>query len=142
MVVTRADTGETITVQNQFLSSGWGLEKIQFDDGTIWDRTYLTANSTFVGTSGAETINGTGGDDLMYGLAGNDTLQGSSGSDTYLHRSGSGNDIINDSGNASDTDTLRLIGVTASNASLSHSGSYDMVVIRADTGETITVQNQ
>ena len=143
LIVQRGDTGEAITLQYQYLSPNYGIERVLFDDGTSWDRSYIMTNAAIRGTSAAETLNGTGDADTLDGLGGNDTLQGNSGSDTYLHRAGSGNDIIYDYdfGSSSDVDALRLLGVSPSSVTLSRT-SDDLVVTRSDSGEAITVRYQ
>ncbi|MGX7743990.1 S8 family serine peptidase [Rhodopseudomonas parapalustris] len=62
-----ASTGEQITLYNQLLF-GYGIEIIEFEDGTSWDRTYIAAvaagdhaptSATFTGASVAEnSVNG------------------------------------------------------------------------------------
>ena len=141
LYITINATGQRINDRDHFWSGARGVDQIVFADGVVWDRAAIAQNAPITGTNAAETINGTSDADILDGLGGNDTLQGNNGSDTYLHRAGSGNDLIYDFGSSGDTDTLRLIGVGASNVSLTRSG-YDVIVQRGDTGEAITVQYQ
>ncbi len=72
-----------------------GIDVIQFDDGTSWNRTQIegavvSAITAVNGTSSAETLNGTAGRDNVFGSGGNDSIGGGAGHD--LLRGGSGND--------------------------------------------------
>ncbi len=98
-------TGETITVKDQFLAdSRWGIERISFSDGVVWDLARINAlgNSTAItfGTANADSFAGTANADFYSGEAGNDTLGGAAGADTLL--GGAGNDSLN-GGSGSDT---------------------------------------
>jgi Ca2+-binding RTX toxin-like protein len=89
-------SGQDVRVRDQFASgwqSYWGIEKIEFADGSSWDRNAISANIWTVGTDGADTMNGTSGNDRLHGLGGNDTLNGGAGNDTL--NGGGGNDWLN-----------------------------------------------
>ncbi|MDX2085750.1 MAG: calcium-binding protein [Candidatus Melainabacteria bacterium] len=75
-----------------------GIERIVFDNGTIWD---LTKGLTMTDTDDAhylegfatnDILDGRGGDDVIYGLAGNDVLRGGTGHDNLT--GGDGNDVL------------------------------------------------
>ena len=78
------------------LGTYYGIERIEFADGTSWDPAAITANAWYRGTTSAETITGSGYNDVIFGDLGNDTLQGAGGGDVYVYRSGDGADVIND----------------------------------------------
>ncbi|CAA2105877.1 Serralysin B [Methylobacterium bullatum] len=74
------------------------LEKVAFDDGTVWD---LTRGFAFTGTTGADRMDGSdfgdtlsalAGNDILYGYNGNDTLVGGAGKDGIV--GGAGNDTL------------------------------------------------
>jgi Ca2+-binding RTX toxin-like protein len=100
LLLTLQNTGEVITIQNQFTSGNqYLLNAIEFADNTIWNATTF-AQKVLQGTAGADnirgfatddTINGLNGNDYLYGLEGNDILDGGTGQD-YLF-GGIGNDI-------------------------------------------------
>ena len=78
-----AGSNDRVEIVNYFSGGGNGIDKIQFDSGTSWDRTFI--DSLFVsGTSGKDTLNGTANNDWISGGAGNDTMTGGTGSDTYV----------------------------------------------------------
>ena len=78
-----AGSNDRVEIVNYFSGGGVGIDKIQFDGGTSWDRTFI--DSLFIsGTSGKDTLNGTANNDWISGGAGNDTMAGGTGSDTYV----------------------------------------------------------
>ncbi|MDT2021207.1 calcium-binding protein [Methylocella sp. CPCC 101449] len=87
-------TNEIIQVNKQFYSEteNWGIEKIQFANGTEWDLATINANANTGGTSGDDVITGTAGDDILDGGAGDDTIDGGDGNDVII--GGEGNDTL------------------------------------------------
>ena len=63
-----------------------------------------------IGNDADNTLQGLGGDDTLYGGGGNDVLDGGAGSDGYVYLYGDGDDVISDSGPATDVDELLLAG--------------------------------
>ncbi|MBX8505522.1 calcium-binding protein [Pseudomonas lijiangensis] len=104
LIVQIHETGETLRIRSHFSaeSSNWSyaIDQLQFADGTVWDRTQITA-SLLNGTEGNDTITGYDTADTLSGLAGNDTLYGRNGNDVL--DGGEGRDTLN--GEAGD-DTL------------------------------------
>ncbi|UYY60315.1 hypothetical protein LZ586_12190 [Sphingomonas sp. S2-65] len=116
LVLSFGQAGGSITLDNQFYGGReWGIDLVQFADGTAWDAAYL--NAAFFasqGTSAAETIDGSGqgetingyagddvlngwqGNDVLIGGLGNDRLVGHEGDDTFVYAAGDGDDVIND----------------------------------------------
>ncbi len=111
LVVTLADSGETIRIVGQFeaVLRSWaaqrGIEQIAFGDGTIWDRAEMQSRSgvftptyavtgtgdpdTLTGDFGDNALSGLAGDDLLLGLQGNDRLVGGAGADRMFGGDGS-----------------------------------------------------
>ncbi|RVU10876.1 RTX toxin [Rhizobium sp. RMa-01] len=148
LTITINATGEVITVQKQFLSDGyWGIEKIEFSDGTSWDREAILEIGAFGGdidhdgTNGNDTLHGDDGDEVYRGGLGDDTLIGDRGSDTYLYSAGDGNDIIDEESWPNNVDTLWFTDLNAADVSAAHVGT-DLKITVLSTGDVITVKNQ
>jgi Ca2+-binding RTX toxin-like protein len=137
--------GAKITVQDQYYSTtqNWGIEKIEFADGTAWNLAQILANAPFRGTSGNDTLltNSVGADTIVGGL-GNDYMCGASGSDIYVYAHGDGDDAIDDeSGSTTEIDVLRLVGFTSSEIAITRD-TRDLFITDSATGSVITVQYQ
>ncbi|MGH8487576.1 MAG: calcium-binding protein [Gammaproteobacteria bacterium] len=91
-------TTDQLTLQNYFVAgSAYKVEKVQFDDGTMWDMALL-GSAAIMGTAAANTLSGSADADLIQGLEANDTLSGNAGND--IMQGGADNDTISDtSGN-------------------------------------------
>ncbi|MBL8339709.1 MAG: putative Ig domain-containing protein, partial [Rhodoferax sp.] len=94
LVLGHAMGQDQITVTGWFAGVGQQIERIQFEDGTVWDPAYVAAHLTVpaTGTPGADSLTGTEGYDLLFGEAGNDRLAGLAGADWL--RGGAGNDTL------------------------------------------------
>ena len=145
LVVNVLSSGDTITVKSQFTSPTdfWGIEQIQFANGTVLDKAAIKAAalSLVLGTNGSETLTGTSDADLVNGLGGNDTLQGGNGGDTYLYGVGSGTDVISESSANTGIDNIKLVGLNASDVEFMRWANNLYITINA-TGERIQVDNQ
>ncbi|WP_339762041.1 calcium-binding protein, partial [uncultured Hoeflea sp.] len=137
-------TGHIITLDEQFFSSSahWGIEQIEFADGTVWDRTQIKDNSWIRGTAANDTLYGTSNDDTFAGGLGDDTVNSGAGSDTYVYASGDGNDYIDDeSGSTTNVDILKLTDLNADDVTLSRSGVHARILVNS-TGHIITLDEQ
>jgi hypothetical protein len=143
LIVTDNATGEAITVRFEFpdVAVGNGIERIAFDDGTVWNRATINATAVTYGTNGNDRINAGSDPQIFDTLAGDDTVFGGGNGDTFLDRPQSGNDVFNENGNAGETNTLRMIGVAPANVRLDRNGN-DLVVERLDSGKSTTVSFQ
>ncbi|MBB2791698.1 UNVERIFIED_ORG: Ca2+-binding RTX toxin-like protein [Rhizobium pisi] len=140
-------TGSAITVWQQFSSQSdfAGLERIEFADGSSWDRSVIMAAESggeINGTSGNDTLNGTSGDDVFNGGLGNDRLYGAGGTDVYIYSSGDGSDYIDDEATEPNSvDTLRFTDINASDISVARNGvNLDITVLA--TGDVVTIDEQ
>jgi len=134
-------TGETITLQGQFIDGDKIIENLTFDDGSIIN---LSAISEWRGDEANNDIDGTSGSDTIIGNAGDDTLGGYKGDDTYVWQSGDGNDLIRETNtNISGTDTLSFTGgITLADLDIYGTTGSDVNITYIPTGETITIDNQ
>ena len=104
--------------------AGLKIEQIVFADRTMTgvpicknpcDGT--TGNDLLIGkdtNTSIETINGRAGNDRIIGNRGPDALNGAAGSDNYAFTSGFGMDTLNDTGPATETDTVDFSKIPAS----------------------------
>lgn len=139
-----AATGHVIKLDEQLYSdvSNYGIDKIDFANGSSWNRTDIASNAWYRGTAGNDTLTGSNGNDVFQGKAGDDTLNSSLGSDTFVYASGDGNDVINEDGySTSEIDVLGLTNIDSNEVTLSRSGVHVTFLITA-TGETITLDEQ
>lgn len=80
------------------------IEKIVFDDGTIWSNADIKAFAV-----GGYALNGGSGADTLTSSALDDTLKGSTGNDSYVYDLGDGRDVIFD-GDLQGTNDVLLLG--------------------------------
>ncbi|MBK7897914.1 MAG: hypothetical protein IPJ99_00305 [Betaproteobacteria bacterium] len=142
------DTGEWIRINDFYTGSSRQNDRLEFGDGTVWDRATLLAQVVNVtggtgndylagrnggpnalsGLEGNDTLQGGDGTDVLYGGVGTDTLYGNAGNDTL--DGGAGDDTLE--GNAgSDTFVFR------------RGGGHDRVTINETLGtrtETIRLE--
>ncbi|MGO7153186.1 calcium-binding protein [Rhizobium leguminosarum] len=147
--ITVLATGDVITIDEQWydVSGYWGFEKIEFADGSSWNRSDIMAIGAtpvgpITGTAGNDTLSGTSGADTFIGGRGNDRMLGGQGADVYVYTSGDGTDYIDDEANESDAvDTLRFTDINASDISVARNGvNLDITVLA--TGDVITLDEQ
>lgn len=141
LLITINTTGEIIKSEYQFLGSGYGIERVEFGDGTVWSKAQLEALAWYRGTAGNDTLTGTSGADTFYARDGNDRLTGGGGSDRYYFGTGFGNDVIFDSGNAIDVDTLKLTDLNQGDVTVERKGSDLLIKVNA-TGQTLKSEYQ
>ncbi|MDB5579874.1 MAG: hypothetical protein JWR80_5050 [Bradyrhizobium sp.] len=136
-------TGQQIGINNQFWDGhdDYGIERIAFGDGTVWDRTRIAKEAWIVGDANNNNLEGGGLGETFVGHAGNDNLTGRGGSDEYRYASGDGSDWINDQGATSDVDVLRLTNLNPANVTLTRDGVH-LYVRDTATGQQIGVNNQ
>ena len=140
---------DSITVDEQFYSpvDWWGIEIIQFADGTTMDRNQILAavtnpQVTVQGTSGNDALAGNWGNDVIRGGLGNDTLLGSAGNDTYIYSSGDGSDDLDDeAGFIGNYDVLLFTDINRGDVTFARNGVHLEITVTA-TGHVITVDEQ
>jgi Ca2+-binding RTX toxin-like protein len=136
-------TGHEIRVGYHFAGSwrsDWGIEKIEFADGTSWDLNAIGANLWVKGTTGNDNLGGSDRGERVFGDLGNDILNGWWGDDIYLYRSGDGSDVISESVSTWG-DVLRFTDLNASDVTLRSDGTHLYIKVNA-TGHEIRVDNQ
>ena len=145
LLVTVKATGRVITVSGNFNSSdNDGIQRVQFADGTVWDRSRIVAEAPYRAGAADVTITAQDGDATMVAGSGNDVFTAGSGANTgnvtYVYAAADGNLAINDHRNAgiTPTNTLVLSDLNAGDVVFSRSGANLLVTVTA-TGKVITV---
>ena len=126
-------------------NSFFGIEKIEFNDGSSWDEATMVAN---IRTDDNDIIFGQNGNDTIEGGKGDDTLYGRLGDDTYIFNRGDGKDTIFDDygtkygDSNSGNDTLKFgEGITTDDV-IFYMDEANLVVDYANSDQvTITSQN-
>ncbi|MBY5420928.1 calcium-binding protein, partial [Rhizobium leguminosarum] len=130
----------------------YGIEKIQFDDGTIWDAAVLRQKSVYAGaTDGNDTLTGTTASGDFGGGKGDDVLNAGGGNDNYIYRRGDGFDRINEDANSGAADRITFVDITKDEVVLhrvgndlyieipeTHTGAADsgLIMVRGTLGST------
>jgi Ca2+-binding RTX toxin-like protein len=157
--VTIVPTGEAILIDERFqnVGYGYGIERIVFSDGVIWNledilqRARLNGDAAantltgsvyqdnFYGLEGNDTLNGSDGNDLLVGGLGNDGLNGGNGGDTYVWTKGEGSDTIGDTGaSLAEVDILHLTNATAADIDLYRQSNSNNLRVVVSTGPGTT----
>ncbi len=135
-------TGQESRIDNQFYSDAtYGVEQIQFADGTVWDRTAIQQAAWIRGNGNYNELYGSDSADTFEGNGGGDYMAGGNGSDTYRYTSGDGGVRINEAGSANDTDVLKLTNLTAADVSFRRDGSH-LYMRDVATGQESRIDNQ
>ena len=170
--VTRSDTDlvfsiigtdDRITVSSYFsgsVASGYVIDQVKFNDGTLWTKADIQAKAVQPGTSagetlyggeGNDTVSGGGGDDWVYGGTGDDVidggtgrdlLSGEAGNDTYVFGRGYGADEIdNRDASVGKLDRIQLAAGVAASDVLLRRQDDSLVLTIAGTQDNLTVDN-
>ncbi|MBY3425447.1 hypothetical protein HFN86_35625 [Rhizobium laguerreae] len=139
-------TSDVITLDEQWYDDQayWGFEKIEFADGTSWNRETIMAiqEGPIYNGPGNGTVQGTDGDDIIDCGPGDDRLEGGAGTDIYVYSLGDGTDYINDEASEAEAiDTLRFTDLNAADISAFRKGVNLEITILA-TGDVITIDEQ
>ena len=144
-------TGESVTIANGIyngLSFDGGVERIEFDDGTVWESTSrfanfaLRAQAVRQGDNTSEVILGGTIAEQFNGGAGDDILEGGKGDDTYIFRLGDGHDrIVENTNGGSDRLILEALNPDDVVVTMGVNGSYDVKISTLITGESVTIES-
>src|SRR5690606_16690852 len=150
-----ADTGERLTLKNQFKLTSTvlfgdyyydGVEEIRFADGSVWDMEQLSRKLLLQArTDGDDTIYGFDFNDVLDGGAGNDRLEGGIYGDRYVFAAGYGHDVIFDHSAEfllpPGRDMLDRFGINFDDIRISRAGE-DLTFTLKSTGESVTLEHQ
>jgi Ca2+-binding RTX toxin-like protein len=157
LVITVLATGDTITVEGQYArpafippwavgsQPGYGIEDIQFADGTIYEAGQI-ALEIGKGTNGNDLLVGSHREDALRGLKGNDTVQGGDSGDIYYYWLGDGQDVFQDVRTdvyAAGTDAMFLLGgIMSDNVTLSRVAKSPDIKLTFSDGGSILLKDQ
>ncbi|MDX8503314.1 calcium-binding protein [Mesorhizobium sp. VK4C] len=133
------DAGQITLVASGANYAQNGIETVQFDDGTIWNKDILRQMSLTTGsTNGDDVLNGTNASETFQPGLGNDTMNGGLGNDTYIYHRGDGNDIINEANDyyyMGGIDTLILNDVDPSSVTFDLAANRDLILVIAESAQ-------
>ncbi len=121
------------------LEAGGGIDRITFDDGTVWTAAELRAR--FEASYGSSRVEGTSGADTLRGGDG-DTVYGGTGGDTYRYERGDGAVEIFDEGPSTDVDTLSFGPGIDPDALTVRQGGGDLVLGAGAFGDVVTLRGR
>ncbi len=135
-------TGQESRIDNQFYSdTTYGVEQIQFADGTTWNRSAIQQAAWIRGSSNYNELYGSDLAETFEANGGGDYMAGGNGSDVYRYSSGDGGVRVNEAGSANDTDILKLTDLNASDVSFRRDGSH-LYMREIATGQESRIDNQ
>jgi Ca2+-binding RTX toxin-like protein len=131
----------TLTFENWFQGPGNQVERVVFDDGTVWTaaetqslRLLGTEGSDYIvgseyserieGRGGNDILDGRGGDDVLVGGEGMDWMQGGTGNDVYLLGNVPGPDVVADVADESGGNQVVLSSYLSSEIQLSYQSVF------------------
>ncbi|TCM07353.1 calcium-binding protein [Sphingomonas sp. PP-CC-3G-468] len=166
MILSFATSSGSITLENQLLGGrSWGIDAVQFADGTSWDvqqlnAAYFAARATgaddiiegswradnITGGAGNDLLRGNGDSDVLDGGAGDDRLEGGEGDDTYLYAADGGDDVVSEYTNYWGSYNVLVLGngILATDIGFARSAAdgSDMVLQFGGAGGSVTLDNQ
>jgi len=122
------------------LLSGWyyGIQQVQFADGTTWSRSQLI-NAATTGTPADDTLYGSSRGDVFDGKGGNDREIGNGGGDTFLFNTGYGSlEVSEFDYNPSNVNVLKLgPGISAASTIVTADNAGNVIVQDGTSGDRI-----
>ena len=138
------NTADRLIIEDQFYSSSYGIDQIQFADGTVISRADLNALTLPETIPGDDTLLGDDAENILGDANGNDILQGGRGDDIYIFNRGHGQDTIEEDylGFNSYYDTVKFgTGLTPETMRIIRKGD-DLVFIVPNSSDRLTIKNQ
>lgn len=142
LVLTDGIAGDQITLDSFMYNGSYGVQTVQFADGTTWNRQQLLQMAT-TGTAGDDKLYGTSGADVFDGKGGNDYVRGGGGGDTFIFNAGYGKLEIDeyDSGSAPHNVLQLGAGISASSVTVKTSSNSGIVLTDGIAGDQITLDS-
>ncbi len=140
------DGGDQVKLDSELGGGYYGVQSVQFADGTTWTKAQLIAMAT-TGTSGADKLYGTSGSDTFDGkgapAGSQDYEQGNGGGDVFIFNAGYGHlEISEDAGYGhNSTATLLLSNINAAQVSVSNDSSGNIYLTDGVSGDQVKIDN-
>jgi Ca2+-binding RTX toxin-like protein len=135
-------SGDMVTLDDLLTNNHYGVQQMQFADGTVWTRSQLVDAET-TGTSAADKLYGSTGADMFDGKGGNDEAIGGGGNDTFVYNQGYGSLEINEhditTSNVSDL-TLGA-GIVSSSVVVTGDSSGNVYIADGAVGDAIKIDS-
>ena len=156
VIITINDTGETVTLKNQYVRDGEqqsAIENIQFTDKTVDFTQFNPDRMPLVSTARGQTLEGSDFAETLDGRGGDATLIGHDGGDTYLFDVGYGHETIIDTRVRAAWDDRKGVkipvddavqfgaAITRDNVVFTKDG-MDLLISVRNTTDTLRIQNQ
>jgi Ca2+-binding RTX toxin-like protein len=142
LFITDGIPGDQIKIDTMLSGSYYGVQGVQFADGTSWTRAQLILQET-TGTAGADSLYGTPGADIFDGKGGNDRLTGRAGSDTFIFSGAFGADTVTDfdaTGTAHDLLQFDAPAFSTASAALAAAHQVGADVVIASGADSVTLK--
>ncbi|MFM0166578.1 calcium-binding protein [Paraburkholderia sediminicola] len=142
IVITDGIAGDQITLDSMMSSSNWGVQQVQFADGTTWNRQQLLQMAA-TGTAGDDKIYA-GSNGLVFdGKGGNDYIQSQGGGDTFIFNAGYGKLEISElDSSKTPHNVLQLgAGISASSVTAKSTSNSGIVLTDGIAGDQITLDS-
>jgi Ca2+-binding RTX toxin-like protein len=137
------DGGDRLTLGDMLIDAAAVVERIEFEDGTVWTPADLEARVELLpgtegedilwGTSGNDSISGLGAVDDIYGNGGDDMLAGGEGEDFYYFAAGDGHDTVDNVDTDGSSDGIQFTDAASTDVALSRNGSDLVLTTGADS---------
>jgi Ca2+-binding RTX toxin-like protein len=144
------DDGARIMLDSAAREAGAEIERVEFDDGTVWSAADLAARVELLpgterddplwGTAQGDVIYGLGGNDALFGNRGDDFLAGGEGSDIYLFAPGDGADVVDNHDEDGSFDEISFSEAASADATLTRRGD-DLVISVASGGNQVSLRD-
>jgi hypothetical protein len=140
-VLTDGIAGDQITLDDEASSLTNGVQEVQFDDGTIWNRQQMLQMAA-TGTTGDDKLYAASIGVVFDGKGGNDYIQSQGGGDTFIFNAGYGKLEISelDTGKTPHNVLKLGEGISASSVSALTSGK-NLVLSDGIAGDLITLDS-
>jgi Ca2+-binding RTX toxin-like protein len=127
---------------NLFGYNTYGVQQLQFADGTTWTWQQIVDAATTGGSAGNDSLYGSPSGDVFDGKGGSDYEQGNGGADTFIFKSGYGHlEISENAGNYVNTSAVLRFGpgITASQVNIGSDSSGNIFLTDGVSGDQVKI---